>query len=93
MCASLLLVMMAVRGQIRYESLGPLILLLLALTYFYAGLHLNPPLRWIGLLAAAGYVVVLTVSVLPWTIVGIVLASACACAGVQEWRARVVTAH
>jgi hypothetical protein len=88
MAAVMLLVMMAVRGGIAWASFGPIVLLLLALTYFHAGLYLSPPLRWIGLLAGVGYVVVLTVSTYPWTIVGIVMAAACATAGIQEWRAR-----
>jgi len=89
MGAVLLLVVMAVRGRIGWDAFGPMVLLLLALTYFHAGLYLSAPLRWIGLLAAAGYVVVLTVPSYPWTIVGVMLASACGAAGVGEWRSRV----
>ncbi|HEV3141530.1 MAG TPA: hypothetical protein VGY57_13485, partial [Vicinamibacterales bacterium] len=87
------LLLMPARGVISWESLGPIILLFVALTYFYAGLHLDPPLRWIGLLAAGGYLVVLTVPAYPWTIVGVVLAAGCAMAGIKEMRSRAVAAH
>lgn len=92
MAAIFLLVPLAVRGAIAWDAFGPIILVLIALTYFLAGVHLNPPLRWIGMLAAVGYLIVLTTMAHAWTIAGVTLAAGCAVAGLQEWRARAVAA-
>ncbi len=60
--------------QITAKGFGALILLLLAVVYFLGGVHLEPRLRWVSLVAAAGYVLVLFVSTYVWTIVGAALA-------------------
>ena len=93
MVAVCLLIPLGVRGTISWDAFGPIVLVMIALTYFQAGLHLNPPLRWIGVLAAVGYLVVLTMTAHAWTIAGVILAAGCAVAGVQESRARAVAAH
>jgi len=43
------------RGLIAWDAFGPLVLLILAMSYFHAGLYLDAPLRWVGLLLVGGY--------------------------------------
>ena len=57
-------------------SFAHLILLILALAYFLAGVHLDRPLLWAGLLMAAGYVALIFVTTYTWTITGVVVAIA-----------------
>lgn len=87
-----LTVIMAGRGAIPWDALGPIILLILALSYFHAGLHLDPPLKWVGLLMVGGYFVVLSIDAYAWTIVGVLLSAAMMLLGVREWRTRAVAA-
>jgi hypothetical protein len=93
MAAIVLLVPLGVGGRIPWDAFGPVVLVMIALTYFQAGVHLNPPMRWIGILAAIGYLVVLTMTTHAWTIAGVMLAAGSALAGIQESRARAAAAH
>jgi hypothetical protein len=61
-------------------------LLILALGYFQAGVHLDRPCLWIGLLIGAGYLFVLFVSAYAWTVVGLVMAMALTIAGLRGGR-------
>lgn len=80
-------------GRIDMEAFGPLMLLLIAFGYFLGGVHLDPPLLWIGVLIAVLYVVVLFfVTRGVWTIVGVALAAALSAAAVASWRSRGVAA-
>jgi hypothetical protein len=59
------------------------ILLIVALSYWLAGVHLQPPLKWMGVIAGATY---LALSLMdgfpyPWTVAGIVLAAGLVVAG------------
>lgn len=74
MAAIFLAVLLLKSGQVTQKGFGALILLLLSLVYFLAGIHLEARMRWIGLLTAGGYVAVLFMSGYVWTIVGGVLA-------------------
>jgi hypothetical protein len=89
---TLLMGLMAGRG-LSFEAFGSLMLLLLALSYFLAGIHIDPPLRWIGLLAAGGYVAVLTRAPYAWSIAGLALAVAFVLSGVREARKDVLEAR
>ena len=90
-CVIFLLVFMVGRG-ITAEALGPIVLLVIALSYFQAGIHTDPPLRWMGLLTIAGYIVVLTVHTYAWSMVGVALAAGLMILGLREMRSRVVEA-
>ena len=74
------------RGILQPEGMGALILLLLALGYFTAGLYQARPLLWVGLLLAAGYFAVLFIEGPVWSIVGAVTAVALAMTGWVEGR-------
>jgi hypothetical protein len=81
-----LAVLMPARGFLPWTSLNVMILLLLAIGYFTAGVHLERPLRWIGALIGLGYVVVTLVSAYAWTMVGVALAIGLVIAGSRGGR-------
>ncbi len=86
-----LAVLMPARGVMPWESLNTVILLLLALGYWTAGVHTDRSMLWIGLLMGVGYVTVAVVSVYAWTIVGVALAVGLTAAGVRGERSREAT--
>ena len=75
MAAILLAVPLAATGVIQWKGFGNVILLVLALTYFLAGVHLERPLIWIGALMAAGYVALFFIPAYGWTLVGVLVAA------------------
>jgi hypothetical protein len=86
-----LAVLMPARGVLPWASLNTVILLLLALGYFTAGVHTDPSMLWIGVLMGVGYLIVLSGSAYAWTIVGVALAIGLAAAGVRGGRTREAT--
>jgi hypothetical protein len=92
MIAVALAVMLRTRGALPSQTLHAVILLVLALGYFTAGLHLDRHLLWVGLFMAAGFLVVTLVSLYAWTVVGITLAISLTIAGIREGRSREATA-
>lgn len=76
LAAIALAVLLVPANVVSDKSIGQIILLLLALTYFLAGVHLERRLLWLGLLLAAGYIVLLFVSTYAWTILGVASAVA-----------------
>ena len=83
LAAIFLLFLMPMSGLLQWDGLGPTILLILALGYFQAGVHLDRPLLWIGLLMCLGYLFVMFVSTYEWTIVGVLFATALTVAGLR----------
>ena len=65
---------------------GAAILLVLALGYFLAGVHLDRAMLWVGILMGVGYVLVLLTLAYAWTLVGVGLALALALAGFRASR-------
>ena len=86
-----LTVLLHARGAMPSETLHAVILLVLALGYFTAGLHLDRRLLWVGLLMGAGFLAVTLVSWYAWTVVGIALATSLILAGMREGRSREAT--
>jgi hypothetical protein len=74
--AIFLAVLLLESGQLTQKGFEALILLLLALVYFLAGVHLERRMLWIAPVAAGAYVVVLFITGYVWSIVGAVLAIA-----------------
>ena len=72
-------------------TLHTVILLLLSLGYFTAGVHLDRAFLWIGVLMGAGSIVVTVMSLYAWTAVGIALAVSLTVAGLREGRSREAT--
>jgi hypothetical protein len=83
--------LMPARGVLPWASLNTVILLLLALGYFTAGVHTDPSMLWVGVLIAAGYVIVMSGSAYAWTMVGVSLALGLAAAGLRGGRAHAAT--
>lgn len=75
---------LASRGHVDGEGVGLVILLIVALGYWYAGVHLIPALRWMGAVAGATCLALAFVDRFPypWTSAGLVLAAGLVVAGV-----------
>lgn len=82
-----MIIPLAATGVIAWENLSKIILLVLALSYFLAGVHLDRPLIWAGLLMAAGYGVLFLVETYVWTILGILLSASLVLSAVLSGRA------
>ena len=63
-------------GHLTWQGFGSLWVLLLALTYFHGGLHLERRLLPVGLLMGAGYLITIWVPSFGWTTAGVLLAIA-----------------
>jgi len=74
--AILLVVFFAARGHLTGEEIAQAILLVVALGYFLAGVHLARPLLWVGLVLAVAFLAVEYVGGYVWTTVGAVMALA-----------------
>ena len=74
--ATLLLVVFAARGHLEGDEIAQAILLVVALGYFLAGVHLARPLLWVGIALAASFLAVDFVDGYVWTAVGAVMALA-----------------
>ena len=73
-------------GVLPWQSVNSVILLIVALAYFTAGVHGERRFLWVGVLMAGGYVLVTLVSGYAWTIVGVTLAVALIVAGLRGGR-------
>ena len=69
-----LVIPLAVRGRLDWEAVSLVILIIVALGWYLAGVHLDRPMLWLGLLMAVGYVVLLFVNAYTWTILGALMA-------------------
>jgi hypothetical protein len=74
--AAALAVLLVATDRLTQEGLGSVILLLIALTYIQADIHLHRGLAWVGLLIGAAYVVTLVACPYEWTLAGMVIALA-----------------
>ncbi len=83
--AFLLVFLPALAGKVSAEAAAINILLVAGLAYTLAGVHLERPLLWSGLLVFAGYVALSTLE-LPylWTITGLVVAASLILAGLTR---------
>lgn len=81
-----LAVLLGVASALPSSTLHTVILLVLALGYFTAGLHLDRSFLWVGLLMGAGSIVVTFVAAYAWTGLGIALAVSLTIAGIRQGR-------
>ncbi len=84
--ACFLLLPLAATGGLAPRALPAAVLLVVALGYFLAGVHLAPPLLWVGGLVAAGYLAVLVVPGPVWIAVGVLLCVALVLGGLAVER-------
>ncbi|MBT9160565.1 MAG: hypothetical protein AAGB97_05905 [Dehalococcoidia bacterium] len=67
---------LGVIGAVCWQELSKLILLIIGLSYFLAGLHLERPLLWIGILMMVGYLALFVIPAYGWTFIGALVAVA-----------------
>lgn len=72
--AIFLLIFGAVQGAWDMDTGAHLIMLILSLTYFFAGLHLDRALLWVSLITAVGYLALFFLPGPVWTFTGIAVA-------------------
>jgi len=65
---------LVINGALEVWAMGQAILLILALSYFTAGLYQDRPLLWVGLVLGLSYILAAFVQGYIWTILGIVVA-------------------
>lgn len=75
-CTGLLVFGLVATGQLTWPGLSSTWILLLALTYFLAGLHLERRLLPIGLLLGVGYLITLALPSYGFTVAGVLAATA-----------------
>ncbi len=67
---------------VSHEAVGRVILLLLILGFWLAGVHLDSPMRWVAVLMAAGYLALALLRVrYAWTLLGLCVATGLVVAG------------
>ena len=76
-----LALLLGMTRAVAWGELYRVILLIIALTYFLAGVHLERPLLWIGVLMAACYVALFFITAYGWTLVGTLIAGALVATG------------
>ncbi|GMU66611.1 MAG: hypothetical protein AMXMBFR36_28850 [Acidobacteriota bacterium] len=83
-----LVVVAAIAGRLDWETTGSTILLLLATTYYGAGVHLHRGLLPVAALLAAGYLLVLFLDGKVWTWIGVATAAALVASSLVPARTR-----
>ena len=78
LAAILLAALSAIGGRITWDAFGAGVLLLVAVAYFTAGIHLHRPLLLVSAILAAGYLAVVYLPGPTWTCVGVAAAAALA---------------
>jgi hypothetical protein len=73
--AAALAILLAAAGRLGGPALGQVILLLVAVVYFLAGVHLDRRLLWVSGVIVAGYLALFALTAWGWTIVGATLAA------------------
>ena len=63
-------------GDLSWSGFGSLVVLLLAVSYFYAGLYMDRRMLAIGGVAGASYLVILFIPAYQWTVAGVFMAVA-----------------
>lgn len=74
MAVIFLTIPLGVTGAVAWPELHKFIVLVIALGYFLAGVHLDRALIWIALLMIAGYVALFFIPAYGWTMVGVLMA-------------------
>lgn len=62
-------------GRIPGDSFGEIVLLIVALGYFLAGVHLDRPLLGVGVLMVGAYGLLFVLTSYAWTVVGLAIAA------------------
>jgi hypothetical protein len=84
-----LIVPLGVIQAVAWEELFKIMLLIIALGYFLAGVHLERPLIWVGLLMVGGYFALFVIKGYAWTFLGLLISMSIAAAALLGRRKRV----
>ena len=79
----LLSIPLQIAGKIDAATNGQIALLIIAICYFFAGLHLDRFMIWVSGVAAIAYGLTFFLSELTWTVPGAVIAAGVAAAGIR----------
>jgi len=71
---------------VAWDELSKVFLLIITLTYFLAGIHLERSILWVSLVTALGYLSLFFIHTYAWTMVGAMLAVALAATGLLGGR-------
>ena len=80
------IVVLGMVGSMNWDYMHQLILLVIGLSYFLAGLHLDPPLLWVGILIWLVYFAIFFIPAYQWSIVAVVVAAGLIAAGLLGGR-------
>ena len=86
MLAILLAVPLGVSGAVDWSILSRIFLLIIGLTYYLAGVHMDRPLLWAGALMLAGYAALFFLPAYGWTLTGVLVAASLLFSGYTEGR-------
>ncbi len=67
--------LLVMSGAMRGEEFGAQVLLIVSLSYFYAGIHMHKSLLWLSGIQAVAFLVAVLVPTLPGSITGVVMAA------------------
>jgi hypothetical protein len=82
-------VLLPARGFATWDVLGPLVLLIVAMSYVLAAIHLDRLLLWPGLMMVAGYGLLIVGVGYTWTIVGVLVSAGLVVSSFVGGRSRV----
>lgn len=75
MAAIFLLYPLIAQGALENKAIAQVILLIVTLGYFLAGVHLMPALKWAAVAMVFGYVATVTLDGFAWTALGVLFAA------------------
>ena len=78
--------LLVMSGAMRGEEFGAQVLLIVSLSYFYAGIHIHKSLFWLSGIQAVAFLVAVLVPTLPESISGVVMAAGFVWVGVVAHR-------
>lgn len=84
--AIFLAVPLGVSGAIAWQPLAQLFVLMIAMVYFLAGVHLDRPLLWVSAVLLASYFALFFLPAYRWTVVGAAVAFGLLATAFFRWR-------
>ncbi len=78
--------LLVMSGAMRGDAFGAQVMLIVSLSYFYAGIHMHKSLLWLSGIQAAAFLVAVLVPTLPQSISGIVMAAGFVWVGIAAHR-------
>ena len=76
-------VALGIFGSIAWDNVQQVILLIIALGYFFAGIHLDRPLLWVGMLTWAAVFSLFIIPAYQWSVIAVVIGAGLIVAGLS----------